>query len=86
MSNKQKFLITISPIIFALIALVCFIISMFNSSNTIPLSLGLIFAGITFISSFITKRIVKQTPNATHLFFGIVLFVLGVIALILGII
>ena len=85
MNNNQKFIISLLPLVFAIVAIIFCIISMFNSSSTIPLAIGLIFFGLTYISSFITKKIVKDNPNGIHFIIGLVILVIGILALLLAI-
>lgn len=86
MKDKNKLLITLLPLIFAILAIILFILGMINTSNTILFSLGLIFLGLTYITSYITKKIIKENENKFRFIFGIITTILGIIILILELI
>lgn len=86
MKDKNKLLITLLPLIFAIVAIILFVLGMINTSNTILFSLGLIFLGLTYITSYITKKIIKENENKFRFIFGIITTILGIIILILELI
>lgn len=86
MNDRNNFVISLTPALFAIIALVLFVLTMFDTSSNTLLSIGCISMGISYLSSFYIKKYLKESSNFLNLIFGFVILVLGIIILILDIV